>query len=94
MKHNFGGRWSPGCLPWGSILGTTSPLCKNPRLLKWRKIMHWCRRCLKIIHSFLERDNDEINKDRVSGDGEEERFLRSLGEEGIPGFYIVRVACT
>lgn len=56
--------------------------------------MHWCRRCLKIIHSFLERDNDEINKDRVSGDGEEERFLRSLGEEGIPGFYVVRVACT
>lgn len=37
-------------------------------------------RCLKIIHLFLERENDEVNKGRVSGDGKEERTLEKPGK--------------
>ena len=35
---------------------------------------------MKIIHLFLERENDEVNKGRVSGDGKEERALEKPGK--------------
>ena len=35
---------------------------------------------MKIIHVFLERDDDEVNKGRVSGDGKEESTLEKLGK--------------
>jgi len=44
---------------------------------------------LKIIHLFLERDDEKINEGRVNGNREEQRTLRDLGEEGTPGFHIV-----
>lgn len=86
VKHSFGGSWGPRCLPLGSILSATSPIWKNPSPLKWRQIMHWWRRCLKIIHLFLERYNDEVNNGRVSGDGKGERNLRSLGKDEFQAF--------
>lgn len=35
---------------------------------------------MKIIHVFLERENDEVNKGRVSVDGKEERTLEKPGK--------------
>lgn len=63
LKHSFGGSWSPGCSPLGAVLSTMSPIQESPVPLQQMQIMHWrwWKRCLKIIHLFLERGGGKIN---------------------------------